>query len=385
MKDGRVMIVTGASSGIGRALAERAARAGLRVLATGRRTERLDELKRVVQEATGSIETLALDLRAPGAAALIVRETLARYGRIDILVNNAGGVAVGPIGAQSDDALREQVETHIVAPLALLREALDELRRSRGQVFFVGSGVARVPVGNLGAYPPAKAAVRNMARIVRNELRPDNIAVTYVDPGAVATEFMTRVGLAGPPPFLAAQPYDVARKIFDAIDTRKPVVNAVPWQSTLLGLAELFPRATDFVLARVPQIVGGDVAAVPAAEPPHALDAKPAEPTRAEAAPAPLAPEPDNRSAFEIALEPNASRMRRLNMSSTFLASLLANPGQTLETDDVALRWAGMPNKNERALTHEVLETLAGTGYLARAGDDRYVVVRSAEAAEGAV
>jgi NAD(P)-dependent dehydrogenase (short-subunit alcohol dehydrogenase family) len=115
VKEGRVIIVTGASSGIGRALAERAARSGFRVMAVGRRSERLEELKRVCAASTGSIETIAIDLRTPGAPALIVRETLSRYGRLDILVNNAGGVAVGPILEQSDGALREQFETHVFA------------------------------------------------------------------------------------------------------------------------------------------------------------------------------------------------------------------------------------------------------------------------------
>lgn len=347
-------------------------RGGWNVVAVGRRAERLDELASLVDGATGSLVTLALDLRAPDAAKKIVAAALAAFGGVDVLVNNAGGVAVGPIAQQSDEALREQVETHIVVPLALTREALPSLRAARGHVFYVGSGVARIPVGTLGAYPPVKAAVRNMTRIARNELRPDGIAVTYVDPGAVATEFMTRAGFAGPSRALAASPYDVARKIFAAFTTRRAVVNAVPWQTFFVGLGEAVPALTDFILSRAPQIVGGEpLPATPEALP---LTVEPA------GAIAPTPPEPPvaPASAFETALAPLESRMRRLNFGATFVRGLLV-PGALLDPDDVALRWAGMPNKNERAITNDVLSALADGGYIERIEPDSFRVVREAE------
>ena len=376
----RVAIVTGASSGIGRALAERAVRGGWNVVAVGRRAERLTELATLVDGATGSLVTLALDLRSPHAAERIVTATLEAFGAIDVLVNNAGGVAVGPIAEQSDAALLEQVETHVVVPLALTREALPSLRISKGQIFYVGSGVARIPVGTLGAYPAVKAAVRNMTRIARNELRGDGIAVTYVDPGAVATEFMTRAGFAGPSPNLAASPHDVARKIFAAFTTRRPVVNAVPWQTLFVALGEALPGLTDFILARAPQIVGGErletlppaapvAASLPATEPP--ADARASDAPGDGVAP-PLPP-------FESALAPLASRMRRLKLSEDFVRRILVADAK-LDADDVALRWAGMPNKNERALTNDVLTALAEAGYLVLEESNVYRVIREAEA-----
>jgi short-subunit dehydrogenase len=370
MKSGRVAIVTGASSGIGRALAERAVRAGWYVLAVGRRAERLAELARVVEGASGRIATLAIDLRSSRAPARIVREAIERFGRIDVLVNNAGGVAVGPIAEQSDGALYEQMETHVIVPLALTREALSALRASKGHIFYVGSGVARIPVGTLGAYPPAKAAVRNLARIVRNELRGDGITVTYVDPGAVATEFMTRAGFAGPPPGFAASPYEVARRIFKAFSSRRPVVNAVPWQTLFVSIGEAFPALTDFILQRAPQIVGGERLA---AAGDHAVLAAPLPSSvEAEADVAPAEPP------FETALRAHASRMQKLNLSTAFLRGIL-EPGNELDLGDVAMRWAGMPNKNERALTNDVLDALAAGGYLEHLAPERYRVVRAAE------
>jgi short-subunit dehydrogenase len=381
----RVAIVTGASSGIGRALAERAVRAGWNVFAVGRRAERLAELAERLAPATGELATLTLDLRSPGAAARIASEALARFGRIDVLVNNAGGVAVGPIAQQSDDALYEQMETHTIVPLALTREALPALRASHGQIFYVGSGVARIPVGTLGAYPPAKAAVRNLARIVRNELHDDGIAVTYVDPGAVATEFMTRVGFAGPPPGFAASPHAVARRIFAAFTSRRPVVNAVPWQTFVVAIGEALPGLTDFVLQRAPQIVGGEALPPTPAQPVLATEerkALPAPELRNDGAAAltserGLELERETTSTFEAALAPLESRMGRLKLQRAFVAGLLV-PGSRLELGDVALRWAGMPNKNERSLTHDVLEALTASGFLERSDDDQFTVVRAA-------
>ncbi len=375
----RVAIVTGASSGIGQSLAERAVRAGWNVVAVGRRAERLDALAERVATATGRIAVLALDLRVANAPQTIVTAALERFGRIDVLVNNAGGVAVGPIAEQTDAALREQVETHVVVPLALTREALSALRASRGHVFFVGSGVARIPVGTLGAYPPAKAAVRNMARVARNELRPDGIAVTYVDPGAVATEFMTRAGFSGPPRGLAASPHDVARKLFAAFETRPNVVNAVPWQTFFVALGEALPGVTDFILSHAPQIVGGERSDAPPAEAAFAAGERSETPQNATVPNDSLAdPFEAARDPFEAALEPLENRMQRLKLRPGFVAELL-QPGAVLDLDEVAMRWAGMPNKNERGITRDVFVALAQAGFVeALDGDDAFRVVRGA-------
>ncbi len=367
--ESRVMIVTGGSSGIGRALAECAARNGFNVLAVGRRIERIAEVERRAIGLRGRIATLALDVRSPDAAPTIVAAAVVRFGRIDVLVNNAGGVAVGPVSAQADAALREQFETHVFAPLALVRAALPALRAARGQIFFIGSGVARIPVGGLGAYPSAKAAVRSLSRIVRNELRADEIAVTYVDPGAVDTEFMPRAGLHHAPHALLATPEMVARRIFRAVQTRARVVNAVPWQTALVALGELLPTVTDSLLAAFPQLAGGE---------PEPLRATPAPPAITAA---PVTP-PATPATFDDALAPLTRRMEKLSLRTGFVRDLLV-PGARLELGEVALRWAGMPNKNERGLTHDVLESLAAAGFLEADGDDAFRVLRAADSTGG--
>jgi short-subunit dehydrogenase len=363
-----VIVVTGASSGIGRALAVRAARAGYDVVAIGRNRAALDALAERVRSEEGRIVIDAFDVGEPANARAIVAVARRAFGRIDVLVNNAGQVAVGPLSQQSDDALRAQFGTHAIGPIALVREALPLLRESRGHVFMLGSGVARVPVGGLGAYPPSKAATRSAASILRRELKPDGIGVTYVDPGAVDTAFMARAGMPGAPASILATPEDVARKILLAVRTRPRVLNAVPWQTAAVALAELFPRVTDFVLERNPTLVGAADAPAPALEaaPPPALEAAP--PATLEAAPSAEA------SGFDEALEPVRRRMERVKLREEFVRELL-HAGDVLDAHEVALRWAGMPNKNERAATNEVLDALAGAGFLQREGE-RFLVVR---------
>jgi short-subunit dehydrogenase len=380
-----VIVVTGASSGIGRALAVRAGRAGYDVVAIGRNAAALDAVAAQVRDERGRIVTAVYDVADPANAPAIVELARTTFGGIDVLVNNAGHVAAGPISQQSDDALRAQFGVHVIGPLALVREALPLLRTARGHVFMLGSGVARVPVGGLGAYPPAKAATRSATAVLRRELWPQGIAVTYVDPGAVDTAFMSRAGLPGAPASLLVAPEDVARQILIAVGTRPPVLNAVPWQTAVVALAEAFPGITETVLARNPGLVGTQDGPAPA--PPAELTPAPPVATPEPATPEPATPEPappgpappelPPADTFEAALEPVLRRMERARLPVGFVRDLLRDEG-ALDPSDVALQWAGMPNKNERAVTIAVLDALADAGFLVRDGD-LYRVVRVQE------
>jgi short-subunit dehydrogenase len=383
-----VLLVTGASSGIGRALALRAGRAGYDVVAIGRNAAALDALAERVRREHARIVTGAFDVALPGSARAIVELARRAFGRIDVLVNNAGHVAVGPLSEQSDDALQAQFGTHAIGPVALVREALPYLRAARGHVFMVGSGVARVPVGGLGAYPPSKAATRSAASILRRELKPEGIAVTYVDPGVVDTAFMSRAGMPGAPAPLLVTPEDVARKILLAIGTRPRVLNAVPWQTAFVALAELFPRVTDVVLERNPALVGthnatpqptpaiaaATTTADPRVDQPETTLHEPQAPAETVATTGPPEAPTPTAQGFDAAIEPVRRRMERVKLREEFVRGLLRE-GEVLDPHEVALRWAGMPNKNERAATGEVLDALSDAGYLRREGE-RYHVVR---------
>ena len=360
MSDRKVVIVTGAGSGIGRELALQAARKGFAVIAVTKHAAHLDDLVHEVVNDGGTCVAIPLDVTAPDAPARIVAAAQQRFGRIDVIINNAGFATAGRILEQSDAQLDEQWHVHFTAPVRLMRAALPLLQQSRGHVFFTGSGLARVPSPYYGAYCAAKAAVRAGVTQLRRELHGTGIAVTYIDPGSVRTNFASTAGIATiGPSWAVANPKDVARRILRAIRTRPIRVNAVWWHSLFAMLGEWFPRMTDRSLKSAP---------VPA---PHA--ASPAAGTQTEA-PEPI-PAPPEQSDFERALEPVARRMERVKLPQSFLVELL-RPGQDVQLSDAAMRWAGMPNKNERAALAEALDALATGGFLERTGEETWRVLR---------
>ncbi len=355
----RAMIVTGASSGIGRSLAVAAASAGFGVLLVARRSERLDAVARTIRAAAGTADVLVADVTSRDAPARIVAAATQAFGRIDVLVNNAGAGAYGELLAQSDAAIDAQWQLHVAAPLRIARAALAQLEAARGHLLFVGSGLARVPLPVFGAYAPVKAAIRAAATQLRRELRGRGVTVTYVDPGLVATEFHEAMGTQRSSRIRAVSPELVARAILRGIARRKPTVNAVPWQTAGTIAGEWLAALADPAISRM--------APERRSEPP------PPAPIAAPDAEPPAGP-PD----FEVALEPIARRMERVKLPASFVRSLLV-PGATLELNETAMRWAGMPNKNERAALREVFDALQAAGYLEPTGDETWKVVRTAD------
>jgi short-subunit dehydrogenase len=358
----RVMIVTGASSGIGRALAPQAARNGFRLLLVARRAERLEETARVIRAAGGTCETLAVDVCTRDAPIRIVDAAMRAFGRIDVLVNNAGAGIYGELLAQSDAAIDAQWQLHVAAPLRIARAALPRVELTHGQLVFVGSGLARVPLPQYGAYAPVKAAVRAAAIQLRRELRARGVAVTYVDPGMVATEFHAAMGVQRSAHVKAASPDRVARAILRGVGRRAATVNAVPWQTAGTVLGEWLATFADPAIARMaPERRREEFAPI--------VDAPPR-------APAPIAPDLEPGT-FERALEPVARRMERVKLSPIFIRDALV-PGASVELNEMAMRWAGMPNKNERAAMREVFEALTAAGYLEPTGEETWNVLRAA-------
>lgn len=360
MPEIRTLIVTGASSGIGRALAFDAVRAGFRVVLVARRAERLEQIASAIRASGGACATVAADVIARETPAKIITTALQSFGRIDVVVNNAGAYGYGLLLEQSDAALEAQWQLHVGAPLRLARAALPSLEKTRGQLVFLGSGVARVPLPNAGAYSLGKAAIRAAAVQLRRELRGRGIAVTYVDPGVVATEFHSSQHIARPPGGTASAEH-VARAILRGIRRRAAVVTAVPWQTAFTALAEWSGTLAD------PFVVGAFTVR-------RTKDAAPPQTTADDEA----VRSEESTSAFQQALEPVARRMERVKLPPEFMRDALV-PGTTLELGALAMRWAGMPNKNERAVLKEALDALAAGGFLETVEDERWRVIRAAE------
>lgn len=186
---GKVALVTGASSGIGRAIAERLAAAGLKVAALARRAERLSEL------CAGAGEWLALpcDLRDEAQLLEAFARVRAEWGGVDVLVNNAGLGHEAPLTSGATAHWREMLEVNVLALCVATREAVQDMQRrgGAGHVIHVSSMSAHRVPGGSGVYSATKFAVRSLTEGLRLELREQGspIRVSAVSPGFVETEF----------------------------------------------------------------------------------------------------------------------------------------------------------------------------------------------------
>lgn len=190
---GKVALITGASSGIGRAAAARLAAAGLKVAVCARRSERLDALRRQIE---GELMPLAVDLRDEGQILAAFAEVRERWGGVDVLINNAGLGHAAPLMTGASAHWREMLEVNVLALCICTREALSDMRRrgDEGHVIHISSMAAhRVPQGS-GVYSASKYAVRSLTEGLRQELREakSNIRVSAISPGFVETEFAAR-------------------------------------------------------------------------------------------------------------------------------------------------------------------------------------------------
>ncbi len=183
-----VVLVTGSSTGIGRATSLLLARSGYRVFATVRTPEAESSLRRA-SSGTG-LEVLQLDVIDEGAVSRVAREVLDRTGRIDALVNNAGYAQLGAVEDLDRDTIRRQFEVNVFAAMQMCREVLPTMRAQRGgRIVNVSSMAGRVSVPLMGAYCASKFALEAFSDALRVEAKPFGIRVVIVEPGAVVTEF----------------------------------------------------------------------------------------------------------------------------------------------------------------------------------------------------
>jgi len=178
------VLITGCSSGIGRALADAFKTAGYDVWATARRTEDVTAL------ATAGFSAVQLDVN-DGAALKALAE---QVGELDVLVNNAGYGAMGPLLDGSTEAMQHQFETNVFAVVGVTQAFFPAIRRSKGLVVNIGSvsGVLVTPFA--GAYCASKAAVHALSDALRMELAPFGVRVMEVQPGAIDTHFAKNAG-----------------------------------------------------------------------------------------------------------------------------------------------------------------------------------------------
>jgi NAD(P)-dependent dehydrogenase (short-subunit alcohol dehydrogenase family) len=188
-------IVTGATSGIGRAAALRLARDGLAVVAVGRDAAALDQVEAALSEAGGSCATVTADVVTRDAPALVVGAAAERFGGIDALVNAAGIIATGSVEDTDDDAWDRMMDINVRAPFRLMRAATAQLAARRGAVVNVSSVAGLRSFPGILSYAVSKAAVDQLTRCAALELAPRGVRVNAVNPGVVRTELHRRGGM----------------------------------------------------------------------------------------------------------------------------------------------------------------------------------------------
>lgn len=187
------VVVTGASSGIGRATALRFAREGASVLAVGRKAKALDEMAHALQGTPGTCRTFEADVTAAPDA--IVEAAVSAFGGITTIVNAAGIIASGTIENTTDRAWDEMLDVNLRAPFRLMRAAIPHLKRSRGSIVNVSSVTGLRAFPGVLAYCVSKAGMDQLTRCAALEMAPHGVRVNAVNPGVTISNLHRRSGM----------------------------------------------------------------------------------------------------------------------------------------------------------------------------------------------
>lgn len=186
---GHAVVVTGAGSGIGRAVAEQLVRLGAWVTAVGRRAEPLESM------AGDQVLPLAVDVTEPGAADEVVAATIERFGDVDAVVNNAGLARFAPLEQADPADFTAMLAVNLIAPVAMVCAAIGQLRERRGSMVNVTSVGGVLPMPNRSLYGATKAALNSLTRSFALEFAPA-VRVNAVLPGPVDTPMYDDLGLS---------------------------------------------------------------------------------------------------------------------------------------------------------------------------------------------
>jgi 3-oxoacyl-[acyl-carrier protein] reductase len=215
---GAVALVTGASEGIGRAIAEALVHEGARVTITGRREK---ELRAAAQEI--GAEWFTGDVGVEEDAVRTVRTVIERHGRLDILVNNAGYGIFKPLVDTTLEELEAMYRTNVFGPFLMAREAARQfIRQGSGELINIASTSSLKGSAGRTAYGSSKFALRGMTECWRDELRRHNVRVMLVNPSEVMTEFAAKAGAPREASDKKLRPKEIADAIIGAlkIDSR---------------------------------------------------------------------------------------------------------------------------------------------------------------------
>jgi NAD(P)-dependent dehydrogenase (short-subunit alcohol dehydrogenase family) len=188
---GKVALVTGGSRGIGLAIARALVQAGVQVAITGLSESRLSTTRPLLEAAgPGAVETLRADVRAYADMEQAVAATVARFGGLDILINNAGVGVFADVSEMTPEQWAEVIDTNLTGVFNACRAALPHLgQRSEGFIINISSLASKNAFAGAAAYCASKSGLNAFSEALMQEVRHDNVRVSYILPGSVATEF----------------------------------------------------------------------------------------------------------------------------------------------------------------------------------------------------
>ena len=244
---GKVAVVTGASSGIGKATAEKLAREGFRLAIIARREDRLEMLADQIRMEGGKVISLPIDLADETECSTIVERVRSALGPVDVLVNNAGVGWYGYSDKMPWDLARQMIEVNIASLTKLTLLFLGEMKaRGVGHIINIGSIAGSIPSQGVALYSATKAFVDALTTSLYRELTGTDVKISVVRAGAVATAFYDVASSSPSSPripvdWLAIRPETVANRVWDLIERPMRIIyvprilRIVPWIELTLG------------------------------------------------------------------------------------------------------------------------------------------------------
>jgi NADP-dependent 3-hydroxy acid dehydrogenase YdfG len=190
---GKVAVVTGAGSGIGRAIAVELAGHGAVLCLVGRRIEALNTVAETISTTAARVQCYAFDLTSDEDIAVLRRRITEDSGRVDVLIHSAGLFALGSLETARIDDFDNQYRTNVRAPYLLTQALLPMLKNSRGQIAFINSSSGLTARANISQYAATKFALKAMTDSLREEINPYGIRVLSVYPGRTATPMQAMI------------------------------------------------------------------------------------------------------------------------------------------------------------------------------------------------
>ena len=256
--EGKVFVITGAGSGIGRALAIGLSKKGAKLVLNGRNVDALEQTSNMLDKKCGAHIVIAGDVTDTSNRNAIAFRAEKELGGIDVLINNAGVSVVGPLSSMSDDDLNKMIKTNLLAPMQMTRDMLGLLKKSScGRVVNVGSMFGDIAFPLFAGYSATKFGLRGFSDALRRELTPMGIGVTYCAPRATQTgatpaqqhliePFAMKIDDASVP----------AKNIIQAIEADKNTVYPRTGERLFVLLQRLFPSIIDKNLVK--QLLASD-------------------------------------------------------------------------------------------------------------------------------